>query len=108
MTESSTSIRARGNVKKKPTCLKPRAPVRPPIKNSPTSDERGRSFAISDAETISVFVFIKVLAMRPSAMPMSVTIPVRCVVRITASEIFVIMAFCNPIVKHRRTTVSSA
>lgn len=39
-------------------------------------------------------------------MPISVTIPVRCVVRITDFESLVIIAFCNPIVKHSNITVS--
>ncbi len=39
-------------------------------------------------------------------MPISVTIPVMWVVRISAWEILVIMAFCRPMMKHSTITVA--
>ena len=41
-------------------------------------------------------------------MPISVTIPVTCVVRISACEIFVMIAFCKPMVKQSRSTVTGS
>jgi len=39
-------------------------------------------------------------------MPISVTMPVRWVVRISAFEGLVIMAFCSPMMKHSSITVA--
>ena len=45
-------------------------------------------------------------AILPSSMPMSVTSPVMCVVRISARDSLVMSAFCSPMMKLSSITVS--
>jgi hypothetical protein len=85
------SIIARGRVNRNPVCLNPTAPMTPPAKNRAIKEISRLNVASSSATFTSVCE--EADEIRPMAIPMSVTIPVRCVVRMTEPEIFVIIAF---------------
>ncbi|MNN22244.1 hypothetical protein D3C81_1355950 [compost metagenome] len=89
-------------------CLKPRAPMTPPPKNKVTSVVRTRSlcrFASTGGLPESALDRFQKKSF-PSSIPMSVTMPVTCVVRISAFDNLVTRAFCKPMMKQSTMTVA--
>jgi hypothetical protein len=87
-----TTMKASGNMNKNPSRLNPIAPITPPVKKRPMSELSRRRLDHSAANGVSLRVTLDHRT-RPKPIPMSVTIPVMCVLRMTELDILVMMAF---------------